>query len=318
MREKIKGFLGLDISDTQKNILIILLFIAIFTGCNCVHAESLKIEVFIDGEEVNFPDAQPFINNSRTLVPVRFVAENLGADVDWQQKEKRVDINKDNKNIQLWIGRENYLINNATQKMDTTPLLKQGRTFVPLRFVAEGLETRVEWKQAKGIGYVHIFTKGQSENEIKEIMNKVAGGNKQDKTFIEPELEVVYTTNEPYEFNYFILRLKNEDAYEGKNYTFKTECISHPELNKWLSKGFKAEYNKVDLIKRYTLDTEDMLNNLGRIYELGNLTNKKDIKTNKPIVLKEGEKIKYKITISNGKTTKTYNIETEFRNKKFN
>ena len=68
MRKKIRGFLGLDISDTQKNILIILLFIAIFTGCNCVHAEGLKIDVFIDGEKVNFPDAKPFINNSRTLV----------------------------------------------------------------------------------------------------------------------------------------------------------------------------------------------------------------------------------------------------------
>jgi len=51
------------------------------------------IRVVVNGTKINFPDAEPFIDeNSRTQVPIRFVGEALGADVSWDGNTKKVTI----------------------------------------------------------------------------------------------------------------------------------------------------------------------------------------------------------------------------------
>jgi hypothetical protein len=53
----------------------------------------LPLRVVVNGEKVNFPDAQPFIDsNSRTQVPVRFVSQALGASVNWADKPKQLQL----------------------------------------------------------------------------------------------------------------------------------------------------------------------------------------------------------------------------------
>jgi len=58
-------------------------------------AQEQNIVVKIDGEVVEFPDAKPFIDEqSRTLCPIRFIAENLGAEVLWNNEDKRYQLRK--------------------------------------------------------------------------------------------------------------------------------------------------------------------------------------------------------------------------------
>mgnify|MGYP000974070041 FL=1 len=159
---------------------------------------------------------------------------------------------------------------------------------------------------------VRIFDK----SERVDIMDKVKG----DDDFIEPKLYVRQTTEWPHFFNYFEIIVDNYMDYLDKNYTFKTECISHPELNTRLVKDiFKGDYFEVDQIRKYTIESSKLEFQIpmGKIYELYSFRLDLNPKTKKPYELKDGEKLLYKVTVTNGKTTKTYEVEAEFRNKKF-
>ena len=107
------------------------------------------IKVFVNGLEIDFPDATPFIDqNSRTQVPVRFVAEAMNADVDWDPASKTVSIERNGITITLTIGVKEIIVQGVKKPLDTEPILQDNRTFVPLRFISEGLEAEVIWDAA--------------------------------------------------------------------------------------------------------------------------------------------------------------------------
>ncbi|MDQ2086591.1 serine hydrolase [Herbivorax sp. ANBcel31] len=111
-----------------------------------VIAETQDIIVKIEGETVDFPDAEPFINeDSRTLCPVRFIAENLGADVKWDGDAKTVSITKDSTDILLTIDESTALVNGTEKEFDTAPQIFEDRTYVPLRFISETFNMDVDW-----------------------------------------------------------------------------------------------------------------------------------------------------------------------------
>lgn len=103
------------------------------------------IRVYVNDAEVGFPDAQPYIKNDRTLVPVRFVSEQLGAQVSWDEKSKQVTIEKDGKKIILRIGSKEVLINGNKVALDVPAEIKNERTMVPLRFISEAFGANVDW-----------------------------------------------------------------------------------------------------------------------------------------------------------------------------
>ena len=92
-------------------------------------------------------DAPPFIENGRTLVPIRFIAESFGAKVDWIGETKTVIINLESKKISivLQIGSKIAIVNGERITLDVAPKIVNGRTFVPLRFVAETFGAEVLW-----------------------------------------------------------------------------------------------------------------------------------------------------------------------------
>ncbi|HZK69228.1 MAG TPA: stalk domain-containing protein [Paludibacter sp.] len=103
------------------------------------------VGVYIDGTEVDFPDAKPYISNSRTLVPVRFVVEQLDASIDWDNDTGTVSINKEEDSIELVIGSTEMVRNGVSSAMDVAPVISDSRTMVPVRFVSEQLGALVEW-----------------------------------------------------------------------------------------------------------------------------------------------------------------------------
>jgi len=93
----------------------------------------------------------PFIESGRTLVPLRFVAETFGADVGWDAKEQKITITLEDKNIVLWVGKKEALVNDERYYLEVPPKVIEipeiggGRTVVPLRFVSEALGAQVDW-----------------------------------------------------------------------------------------------------------------------------------------------------------------------------
>jgi hypothetical protein len=99
----------------------------------------------IDGRETTL-SAPPFISSGKTMVPFRFVAEALDAKVSWDQFEKMVTIVKGDVTIYLWIGKTYAIVSGNMVTLSSPPMLKNGKTFVPMRFISESLGARVDWE----------------------------------------------------------------------------------------------------------------------------------------------------------------------------
>ena len=129
--------------------IIFSVLMALLVSMICVQfmvSAASEISANVDGKAVNFPDAKPFIDsNGRTLIPVRFVTESLGATVEWNEKYQEVKIKKDNVNISIMINDRDIVVNGRIKTMDTKAIIKDGRTFVPIRYVAEELGATVGW-----------------------------------------------------------------------------------------------------------------------------------------------------------------------------
>jgi len=100
----------------------------------------------IDGKVTNL-DVAPFIHkqSGRTVVPLRFIGEALGARVDWNNDERKITYLLYGQTIELWIGKSTANVNGNPVVVDPSPYIVSGRTVVPLRFVSENLGAGIEW-----------------------------------------------------------------------------------------------------------------------------------------------------------------------------
>lgn len=106
--------------------------------------ESTDMKVFINGYMVKF-DAEPVIENDRTLVPIRAISAALGADVDWNNETKAVGIKVGDKKIELVIGSNNAVVDGENKTLDVAAKIMEGRTYVPLRFIGEAFGADVDY-----------------------------------------------------------------------------------------------------------------------------------------------------------------------------
>ena len=92
-------------------------------------------------------EAAPYIQNGRTLVPLRIIAENMRTNVEWFAQEQKSVLTQYDKIIHLWINKPTCLVNGKEISLpdQVAPAIKNGRTFIPLRFVTEQLQGKVSW-----------------------------------------------------------------------------------------------------------------------------------------------------------------------------
>lgn len=140
--------------------LIAIVFSALLVACSFLYATpskaaSYQVKVAIDGTLVKFPDAQPYINNvGRTMVPVRFISENLGYNVAWDGVKRMVTIDNGQKQIKLTVGAHQAIVEGKTVYLDAPVTLSQDRTFVPVRFITEGFGETITWKNWNRTVYI--------------------------------------------------------------------------------------------------------------------------------------------------------------------
>ncbi len=92
-------------------------------------------------------DVAPKIVKDRTMLPARFVAENLGAKVEWIASERRVKITKESIEIIIIIDSDIAYVNGKEVKLDSSAFIENDRTYTPVRFVAEKLGAKVDWEE---------------------------------------------------------------------------------------------------------------------------------------------------------------------------
>lgn len=117
------------------------------------------ISIKVDGKSIHmFEDTGiAFVDlNGRTMVPLRLITEKIGHTVKWQDETKTIIIDN---NIKLKIGDKNITVGNINKQMDTVPIIKDGKTFVPLRFVSESLGYDIKFEpRFVGMNPVHSLT----------------------------------------------------------------------------------------------------------------------------------------------------------------
>lgn len=225
----------------MKKLLCIVLTVGVLLGINSfVYAEEERVTVMLDGTEVFFPDAQPFIDaRDRTLVPIRFVSEAMGANVDWDNDANTAIIQKNADTITYKIGDMKAYMNGEMHVFDTFGILKEDRTFVPLRFISEMLSCDVEWDDLTST--VLITSPGAVVK------------------FPEPKLTVHFPVAES-DKRLFWITLDNYRDFERDcpNYEFRIEFKNPAEFN-----VFEQDEGAINGWQKYSRDNFVTLTNSG-------------------------------------------------------
>jgi len=159
----------------KKSIVALTLSFAICLGMRLtipttVYANAAEIQVIFNEVPIEF-DTPPQIINGRTMVPVRAIFEALGAQVEWDQDSQTITANREEGyTVRLTVGSTSFYINNEMQSMDIAPQIINGRTLVPVRYVALATGHRVEWDAVSGKVIIeaeleNIRSTGQTSDE---------------------------------------------------------------------------------------------------------------------------------------------------------
>ncbi|MDO4720135.1 MAG: copper amine oxidase N-terminal domain-containing protein [Peptostreptococcaceae bacterium] len=102
-------------------------------------------DIYVDGALIK-SEAAAFVENGRTMVPLRMIANALDLETDWNASTSTVTL-KDGKNnrVELTIGKTTAYKNKEPMRMDAAAALREGRTYVPLKFVASGFSRSVSY-----------------------------------------------------------------------------------------------------------------------------------------------------------------------------
>jgi hypothetical protein len=136
------------------------IFAAFVLGAGIAGAQGISVEV--NGNPVQFHNAQPQYLNGRVLVPLRGVFENMGAYVQWNPTTRTVNATKGGTDVKLRIGDRWASVNGHTQSLDVPAMIIGGSTMVPIRFVSESLGAQVAWNDPERL--VMISTNGYVYN----------------------------------------------------------------------------------------------------------------------------------------------------------
>lgn len=107
-----------------------------------------QIPVYIDGQRLYF-EVPPVIQDGRVLVPMRGLFESLGANVTWDDDSRLITAVKGATRVELSPDNNRASVNGQEILLDVKPIINQGRTLVPLRFVSTALGADVSWDDQK-------------------------------------------------------------------------------------------------------------------------------------------------------------------------
>ena len=111
------------------------------------------IKIYINGEQIT-PDTNPIILDSRTMVPIRAIAEKLGYSVNWFSDTETISMQNGSDLIQLSIDSKSMYHNSYNIILDVAPLIYDSRTYLPVRAVAEAMGCNVDWNDSERAIYI--------------------------------------------------------------------------------------------------------------------------------------------------------------------
>ena len=264
----------------MKKTVRILLMVVMMTMCVSVSAQS-NVKVTLDGNEIFFPDAKPFIDErERVLVPIRFVSEALGALVDWENESRTAVIKQDSDEIRYTVYQPMAYLNGEMMVMDTYGILKDSRTMVPIRFISELLGCTVVW----------------DENTSMVVITSPKGV----VDFPEPEISVNYPKSISDKRLLWIDIDNYRDFQRSGDYEFKIEFLNPTQFNTYEQdegaiNGWQ-KYSRCNFIS--ASNSYKTICSITRAF----YTTRDNIETYMP---KDGDVINFRLTVRNKVTSET-------------
>ena len=157
-----------------KTITLSALMLCLFTVPVNGQFSSAEVKVVINGFRQEY-EASPIIQNGRVLVPLRGIFEDLGASVEWEPTTKTIKASKGKTKLDIQIGSKTARINGQSIGLDAEPIIIDGRTRIPLRFVSESLGAKVEWQA--DVRTVNITAKVEQKNNSQLTINETKQKN---------------------------------------------------------------------------------------------------------------------------------------------
>lgn len=225
----------------KKILSIIIIAVLVLSFIVVFGSSSNDVTVKVDGNIVSFPDAKPYIdiNSNRTMVPIRFIAEEMGCAVGWDGSLRVVYINKDKTSVELKIGASKALLNGKVITLDTEAIINKDRTFVPLRFVSEALGADVKWNN--NTRTVLITTEPAQEKKINGYTipanPSIIIHDLSDRPTIDIEVEIDVTKPLKPQYESF-----KETILSKFNYAFVDELLDYIKLKD--NKNYNLEYKE--------------------------------------------------------------------------
>lgn len=173
-------------------ILLLLLILSsfIFSG----YKIQKPIKIYINGQVVE-SDQPPLLIDNRTFVPIRVIAEDLGATVNYDNKDRIVTIKRDKTNILLTIGDDIARISSDVETrpaiLDAPAFLRNDRTYLPLRSISELFGMQVDWDGGKRAVYIkeksYLPDYINRDNALEEVLERLKelGIFKNEKVYFE-------------------------------------------------------------------------------------------------------------------------------------
>ena len=87
----------------------------------------------------------PIVVSSRSMVPIRAIVEAMGGSVAWDNSTQQITLTANGNTVNMQVGEKVITVNGEKREMDVTPVIQNGRTYVPVRFSAENLNAKVDW-----------------------------------------------------------------------------------------------------------------------------------------------------------------------------
>lgn len=248
-----------------------------------------KVNVNVDGRKIK-TDVPAVNYKGNTVVPIRFVSEELGAEVGWDAKSRSAIITTKDKHIELKVNSSKAIVNGKEQALPQNGVTKimstdagadSQRTMVPLRFVSETLGADVEWVDATKTANI------TSKNNASSSINKIQGIEKQ--TINGKEAIVIkntYVSN----FNSFslsdpdriVIDIRNTDINNMMS-DISTDTIKSIRVGQHIG----SETDSNEKVARLVLDVSENLENID--YKIEQSEN--DILIYANIIVKEPKKL---------------------------
>lgn len=119
----------------------------------CLPAQAAEeIRVVLNGKQMQFTVA-PIVQNGTTLVPIRAIAEYMDAEVGYAGSNS-MTISYGKKTILLETGKPRAFVNGRIVRLALAPIVVDGTTLVPLRFISEAFDAKVSYSEASNTAYI--------------------------------------------------------------------------------------------------------------------------------------------------------------------